>query len=202
MDIALIQASSQKDKNSIMERCLKEVAETEHRIINFGVFSDEEIDISYVDVSVNICFLLSSGAVDFAVTGCSSGQGMMMACNSLPGLICGYTPTPADAYLFAQINEGNAVSYPLGLNWGWGGEINFKETMRALFAEPFGGGYPKEDATRKLCDMERVRVYNALTKRSICDIWNCLEDVFIKPEVREYILEYGTDERVKTLLKE
>ena len=32
-----------------------------------------------------ISLLIESGAVDFVVTGCSSGQGMMLACNSLSG---------------------------------------------------------------------------------------------------------------------
>lgn len=31
------------------------------------------------------------------VTGCSSGQGMMLACNSLPGVLCGYVGSPSDA---------------------------------------------------------------------------------------------------------
>ena len=58
--------------------------------------------------------LLANRTVDFIVTGCSSGQGMMLACNSMPGVICRYAPTPKDAYLFAQINNGNAISLPLG----------------------------------------------------------------------------------------
>lgn len=47
----------------------------------------------------------------FVVTRGSSGQGMMLACNRLPGVLCGYAPTPKDAYLFAQINNGNAISF-------------------------------------------------------------------------------------------
>ena len=42
---------------------------------------------SYVEIALEICLLISSKAVDFIVTGCSSGQGMMIACNSLPHLI-------------------------------------------------------------------------------------------------------------------
>lgn len=52
-----------------------------HEVINFGVFEDEETEISYIQTAVSM--LLSSKTVDFVVTGCSSGQGMMLACNSL-----------------------------------------------------------------------------------------------------------------------
>ena len=48
---------------------------------------------------------------------------MMLACNSLPNVICGYAENPQDAFLFGRINDGNAVSIPLGLNFGWAGEI-------------------------------------------------------------------------------
>ena len=49
-----------------------------------------------------ISMLLSSKSIDFVVTGCSSGQGMMIACNSLPDVICGYVENPQDAFLFGR----------------------------------------------------------------------------------------------------
>ena len=76
----------------------------------------------------------------------------MLACNSFPGVLCGYVPTPADAYLFAQINNGNAVSLPLGEQYTWAGYGNFESTIARLFSEPFGQGYPKEEADRKIRD--------------------------------------------------
>ena len=96
MKIGIIQGTSQIEKNSILYECTKEYGE----VINFGCFENED-NYSYVEIALEICLLISSKAVDFIVTGCSSGQGMMMiACNSLPHLICGYLPTPQDAYLF------------------------------------------------------------------------------------------------------
>lgn len=57
--------------------------------------------------------LLNAKAVDFVVTGCGTGQGALMSLNIHPGVICGYCIDPADAFLFAQINNGNALSLPL-----------------------------------------------------------------------------------------
>ena len=118
MRIGVIQASSQTGKNNILYETVLRNAK-QHEVVNFGCFPNEKETYSYVDISIEIGLLIASGAIDFAVTGCSSGQGMMLACNSIPGVLCGYTPTPQDAFLFGRINNGNAISVPLGLNYGW-----------------------------------------------------------------------------------
>ena len=151
MKIGVIQASSQAGKNELLYSLTKKYAK-DAEVINFGCFPNDEIKYSYIDIAVLIGMLLSTKAVDFVVTGCSSGQGMMLACNSMPGVLCGYAPTPMDAYLFAQINDGNAISLPLGEEYTWAGEENCEETIAKLFSEPFGGGYPKSEAERKLRD--------------------------------------------------
>lgn len=152
MKIGVIVASSNKDKNQLLFESVCKAAEPRgHTVINFGVFDDEEI-FSYVDISLVIGMLINRGIVDFVVTGCSSGQGMMLACNNLPKVICGYCSTPQDAYLFGRINDGNAVSLPLGLNFGWCGEINLQNTLDALFTDDFGIGYPAKDSKRKQAD--------------------------------------------------
>ena len=159
MKIAVIQASSQAEKNELIYSTVKKYA-SDSEVINFGCTKDEKIKYSYIEISVLVGLLLASGAVDFVVTGCSSGQGMMLACNNMPGVLCGYIPTPQDAYLFAQINDGNAVSLPLGEEYTWAGADNLDKTLEKLFSEPFGQGYPKSEAARKLEDtklLKRIR---------------------------------------------
>ena len=137
MNISIIQATSQAEKNQLLFDAVKKYAANDE-IINFGCKANEPERFSYVEISVLAGLLLASEAVDFIVTGCSSGQGMMLACNSFPGVLCGYAPSPMDAYLFAQINNGNAVSLPLGEDYTWGGYENFENTIAKLFSEPFG----------------------------------------------------------------
>jgi ribose 5-phosphate isomerase RpiB len=197
MKIGIIQASSQIEKNTILYECTKDYGE----VINFGCFEDEE-NYSYVEIALEICLLISSQAVDFIVTGCSSGQGMMIACNSLPNLICGYLPTPQDAYLFGRINDGNVASLPLGLNYGWTGEINLKATLQQLFEEPFGIGYPLKDVKRKREDTKKIKALNQLCKKDIIEFLNEIDSSFInkvlsKKNVIDYILEQGKDQRIK-----
>lgn len=208
MKIAIIQASSQKDKNPLIEKCVREsVNIKDHEIINLGCFPDDTTEYSYIQTALCVSILLETQSVDFVITGCSSGQGMMLACNSLPGILCGYVESPADAYLFGRINKGNAISYPLGLNFGWAGELNLKSTLKALFSEPFGMGYPKEDADRKLKDTQQLMELTTLTKRKLVEILPRIDEqllraFFERTPVFKYVMQNGkTPELMHVLLE-
>ncbi len=207
MRIGVIQAASQKEKNELLYHCtLSAVKMMDAEVVNFGVFPNEDSDATYVETALCVCLLLTGGAVDFVVTGCSSGQGMMLACNSLPGVLCGYAPTPQDAFLFGRINGGNAVSLPLGLNFGWSGEINLQCTLDKLFDGPFGAGYPPADAPRKRADTQLLKRFNALTKRAMPEAFARYDAALVRRAlsrriVPEYILNHGTDEAVKALIR-
>ena len=207
MKIGVIQATSQTKKNELLYHCTMDSAEKHgHKVINFGCYEKESCCFSYIEIAVMISMLLSSRSIDFVVTGCSSGQGMMIACNSLPDIICGYVENPQDAFLFGRINDGNAVSIPLGLNFGWAGEINLQCTLEKLFEDEFGIGYPPEDADRKKEDTLLLKEINALTKRSAIDVFERLDKALIqkvikKTNVIEYILVHGTDKDILEFIR-
>ncbi len=191
MKIGVIQASSQAGKNILLYETVKKYA-SGAEVINFGCTEAEKGKYSYIEISVMIGLLLNSGAVDFVVTGCSSGQGMMLACNSMPGVLCGYVPTPMDAYLFAQINNGNAVSLPLGEEYTWAGQENMEKTIEKLFSEPFGQGYPKGEAARKLKDTLLLKDIRKKSQVSMQELMDALDPelkakVMSKADVREAI---------------
>ena len=205
MRIAVIQASSQVAKNELIYSAVKKYA-ADAEVINFGCFGNEEQKYSYIEISILIGILLSCKAVDFVVTGCSSGQGMMLACNNMPGVLCGYIPTPMDAYLFAQINDGNAVSLPLGEEYTWAGEENLDKTIAKLFSEPFGQGYPKSEAERKLADTRLLKNIRNSSQVKMTELLKTLEKplldkVLSKKDVVEYVLENGRDEELSLLIK-
>lgn len=209
MKIGVIQATSQREKNDILFQCTKNALAHQNRndeVVNFGIFHNENTAFSYVETAVNISLLLSGKAVDFIITGCSSGQGMMLACNSLPSVICGYIQNPQDAFLFGRINGGNAASFPLGLNFGWMGEINLQCTLDKLFEGDFGCGYPPKDAERKIKDTNQVKQINSITKKPITEAFGLydrelIEKVLKWNSVKEYIMQYGKDDQVKSLIK-
>ena len=200
MKIGIIQASSQADKNGMIVRAVQRYA-SGAEIINFGCRTGDSGIYSYVEISLLAGLLLTSGAVDFIVTGCSSGQGMMLACNSFPGVLCGYIPTPADAWLFAQINNGNAVSLPLGEGYTWAGKDNLEQTLKKLFSEPFGQGYPKNEAARKLRDTNLLKEIRAKSQKTVTGFLDSLAPelrnrILSKQDVIGYIRKYGKCERV------
>ena len=174
MRIGVILASSQAGKSPLLFDAVQKYASGSESI-HFGCREEDDEKYSYVEISLFVGLLLTSGAVDFVVTGCSSGQGMMLACNSFPGVLCGYAPTPMDAWLFAQINNGNAVSLPLGEEYTWTGRENMERTIEKLFSEPFGQGYPKSEAERKRRDTEILKKLRRLSQVDLTDFLNRLD---------------------------
>ena len=196
MKIGVIQASSQAEKNELIFSAVSRYAPKDSQIVNFGCTADEQEKYSYIEVSVLVGLLLASGSLDFVVTGCSSGQGMMLACNNMPGVLCAYAPTPKDAYLFAQINNGNAISLPLGEDYTFSGAQNLENTVKELFSEPFGQGWPKSEADRKLKDTQLLKSIREKSQVSMTEFFGQLGDsitqkILQKRDVIGHILTYG-----------
>ena len=206
MRIAVIQATSQINKNGLLFDAVKKYAK-ESEVINFGCTDSERDSYSYIEISVLIGLLLASKAVDFVVTGCSSGQGMMLACNNMPGVLCGYAPSPKDAYLFAQINNGNAISLPLGEEYTWSGEDNLDKTIESLFLEPFGQGYPKSESKRKQKDTALLKDIRRKSQVDIVSLLikmdaEILHKVLRKNDVIGFILSEGKNKELKDFLRQ
>ena len=146
MRIALINENSQAAKNDLIYSNLKKVAESKgHTVDNYGMYSaDDKAQLTYVQNGILAAILLNSGACDFVVTGCGTGEGAMLALNSFPNVLCGHVVDPSDAYMFMQINDGNAIALPFAKGFGWGAELNLTYIFEKLFEGEPGGGYPKE----------------------------------------------------------
>ena len=157
MRIAMINEFSQSAKNSQVVGILKEVVEPMgHEVVNTGMTTEEAPlqlgepgYLTYLNIGVQAALLLNSGAVDFVVTGCGTGQGALMACNMMPGVVCGYCIEPSDAYLFLQINNGNALALPYAKGFGWGADVNLKNIFNIAFGSPKGMGYPNEPGRKE-----------------------------------------------------
>lgn len=145
MKIALMQEFSQAGKNPIILNELKNVTEKQgHTVYNVGMDGDNDHRLTYVHLGIIAAILLNSKAVDFVITGCGTGQGALMSLNTFPGVTCGYCMDPADAYLFAQVNNGNALSLAFAKGFGWGAELNARYIFEKAFDGEKGLGYPAE----------------------------------------------------------
>ena len=148
MKIALIIENSQAAKSSIVHDALKAVAEPlGHTVHHYGMYTPEDrASLTYVMNGLLAGILINSKAADFVVTGCGTGMGTMLAANSMPGVFCGLIIDPTDAFLFGQINDGNAIAMPYAKGFGWAAELNLQDCYRKLFDGERGLGYPKERA--------------------------------------------------------
>ncbi len=148
MKIALIIENSQAAKNAIVHDALTAVAEPlGHQVFNYGMYTPEDsASLTYVMNGLLAGILLNSKAADFVITGCGTGMGSMLACNAVPGVFCGLVIDPTDAFLFSQINDGNAMSMPYAKGFGWAAELNLQDCYRKIFENEGGAGYPKERA--------------------------------------------------------
>ncbi|MFM2485674.1 RpiB/LacA/LacB family sugar-phosphate isomerase [Celerinatantimonas yamalensis] len=143
MKIALMNEFSQAAKNPIIVKELEAVAgEQGHSVFNVGMNGDNDHRLTYIHLGIMGSLLLNSKAVDFVVAGCGTGQGALMSLNVYPGVVCGYCIDPADAYLFAQINNGNALAIPFAKGFGWGAELNLRYIFEKAFTGETGLGYP------------------------------------------------------------
>lgn len=208
MKIALIAENSQAAKNELIEKSLiKAVGPMGHEVRNYGMRSPDDTQLTYVQIGILAAVLLNGGAADYVVTGCGTGEGAMLACNSFPGVICGHVEDPLDAYTFAQINDGNAIAIPFAKGFGWVGELNLEYIFEKLFSEPSGQGYPRERAVpeqqnKKILDDVRAKAF-----RPLDEILHDLDRGLVKgaldrKSVRELFFEDCKCEKIKNLVSE
>jgi len=209
MRIALINENSQAAKNSIIEKSLRKVVEPMgFEVRNYGMYAaDDEAQLTYVQNGILAATLLNAGACDYVITGCGTGEGAMLALNSFPGVICGHVATPLDAYTFAQINDGNAISLPFALGFGWGGDLNLEYIFEKLFCEPSGGGYPKERAVpeqrnKKILDQVKLVTYKTMEEILPNLDQELVKGAFAGKNFKEYFFADATNESLKALVKD
>ncbi|MDD5836365.1 MAG: RpiB/LacA/LacB family sugar-phosphate isomerase [bacterium] len=205
MRIALINDNSQASKNAVIASSLQRVCDKyNYELINMGMFDENDNPITYVEEGLMAAILLNSGAVDFVVTGCGTGEGAMMALNSFPNVYCGLITDATSAYLFSQINAGNAVSLPYAYNFGWGVEITLTNIFDNLFKEKMGGGYPKERAVSEKNNREILKQLKSHTTKdllaSIPDIdKDLIEHIKKNQKFIEIMRKYGNKKYIEVL---
>ena len=96
MKIALIMENSQAAKSALVESTLRKVVEPMgHEVVNYGMYAaDDAAQLTYVQNGILAAVLLNSGAADYVITGCGTGEGAMLALNSFPGVVCGHVEDP------------------------------------------------------------------------------------------------------------
>lgn len=180
MRIALLNEVSQCDKNQMIYDLLSEIAfDHGHGVYNLGQTSKEEAELSYVHIGALGFVLIASGAMDFIVSGCGTGQGVMLSLNSYPLVQCGLIYDPVEAELFEYINDGNAISIPYAKGFGWGGEVNLRNIFEKLLSATPGGGYPAHRAPFQQQYAQQLRKVKAAVAKAPIDALKAIDPVVL-----------------------
>ena len=207
MKIALINENSQASKNEIIYKALKKVADKKgYEVYNYGMESTEENDLTYVQAGLLAAILINTKAADFIVTGCGTGEGATLALNSFPNVLCGHIVDPTDAYLFSQINAGNAIAMGYAKGFGWGSELTLEYTFEKLFRSEFGGGYPKERVIPEQRNKKILDEVKKITHRDMIDILKQIDQEFLyetinREQFKKYFFDNAEDGEIKDYIK-
>ena len=208
MKIALIIENSQAAKRSVIHDALTAVAQPlGHEVFHYGMYAPEDkASLTYVMNGLLAGILLNSGAADFVVTGCGTGMGSMLAANSMPGVFCGLVIDPTDAFLFGQINDGNAISMPYAKGFGWAAELNLQDVYRKLFEGERGLGYPKERAEIMAKNRGILKSLKGVTCHDMLTVLKTVDQDLLKAAVagekfQEYFFANATDAGIRDYIK-
>ena len=207
MKIALINENSQVAKNEIIYKALKKVADKKgYKVYNYGMESTEENNLTYVQAGLLAAILINSKAADFIVTGCGTGEGAILALNSFPNVLCGHIVDPTDAYLFSQINAGNAIAMGFAKGFGWGSELTLEYTFEKLFCTEFGGGYPKERVIPEQKNKKILDDVKKITHRNMIDILKQIDQEFLyetinREQFKKYFFDNAEDGEIKDYIR-
>ena len=179
MKIAVINEVSSCARNQDIVRAIEQT--TDAGIINIGMKKpEEEPQLTYIHTSYMAAILLNTGACDFVVGGCGTGEGFLNAVLQFPGVVCGLVNDPLDAWLFSQINSGNCISLPLNKGYGWAADINLKYMFEKLFADPAGQGYPLHRAKSQAASRDILKNLSGITHHSMKEILAGTDDEILR----------------------
>lgn len=210
MKIALINENSQERKNALIYKILERVARKHGaEVFNYGVSEENDADIDYVGAGLLTGILLNSHAVDFVITGCATGQGVMMVANSLPNVNCGFVSDEVDAKLFMKINAGNAISIPFGKYFGVGTEYMLEGIFEAILSTDKGSGYPNEkreiqegqrDEFFKLKQSSQINMAEILEETDKDLLRNIINNDYFQEKFFEHSLDDEISESLKNII--
>lgn len=181
MKIAIVNETSGADRNADI---LAALAGRGHVIFNVGMKkSGEKPELQYIHTGLLSAMMLNLGIADLVVGGCGTGIGYMNSVMQYPGVVCGLISNSLDAWLFAQINDGNCISLALNQGYGWASDINLGFIFEKYFAVEHGRGYPEHRREPQAASRIMLKNISNTTHKNMEEIIDLLPDEIIKPVI-------------------
>ena len=105
------------------EEVVRFLKENGYEVEDFGTYSKDSCD--YPVFGKKVAEAVANGNAQFGVVICSSGEGIMMTANKVPGIRCGIAYNDEVAALLRQHNNANVISF--GANF-----MNIEDIKRRL----------------------------------------------------------------------
>jgi ribose 5-phosphate isomerase RpiB len=203
MKVAVLNEVSACSKNPDIMEALKGF---DLEVYNLGMKDpQQQPQLNYIHTGLMAAVLLNSGAVDFVIGGCGTGQGFFNSVMQYPNIFCGLIAEPSDAFLFSQINDGNCISLPLLKGYGWAGELNLRYIFEKLFSGEKGKGYPQsrsESQRNSRCLLKKISAVSHLSMEKI--IFGIPEEIIKTVVLNKDFIEFfkynAADSQVKLYL--
>lgn len=161
MKVAVINETSAADRNKDIIAALQGRG---LEIINAGMTQNgAKPELQYIHTGFMAALLLNLKRVDLVVGGCGTGQGFLNSVMQYPNIFCGHILNSLDAYLFAQINDGNCISLALNQGYGWAAEVNLKLIFDTYFSVERGAGFPAHRREPQAASREILKTVSSCT---------------------------------------
>jgi ribose 5-phosphate isomerase RpiB len=179
MRIAIVNETSAADRNADILAALDGRG---HIVINAGMKKNgEKPELQYIHTGLIAAILLNLKRVDLVVGGCGTGQGFLNAVMQYPGVFCGHILNPLDAWLFAQINDGNCISLMLNQGYGWASNVNLKFIFDGYFEPERGSGYPANRKEPQAASRSILQTISTNTHRPLAEILESMPASVVNP---------------------
>jgi len=179
MKIAVINETSAADRNKDIIAALEGRG---HEVVNAGMTQNgAQPELQYIHTGLMAAVLLNLQRVDLVVGGCGTGQGFLNSVMQYPNVFCGHILNALDAWLFAQINDGNCISLALNQGYGWAGDINLRLLFDVYFSVEHGAGFPAHRREPQAASRNMLKTISNCTHHSLAEILTALPEAVVAP---------------------
>jgi len=135
---------------SLKEKLLEALRAEGHEVTDFGTHNDESTD--YPDYAVAVSDQVAHGSAERGILVCSTGVGMSIAANKIPGIRAALATSPEEVRLTREHNDANVLT--IGAKFAT--PEYAEELINIFLTTDFSGGARHARRIAKLAELDRM----------------------------------------------